>query len=354
VLGKIFIYTDGGSRGNPGPAAAAFVLRDEAQNELAAQGFFLGEATNNYAEYSAIVKALEAAGKFAAGNVVIYCDSELAVRQINGHYKVKNENIRPLFEQVMELLCKFESWQVQFIPREKNQKADALVNRALNLQRDVTESPDTKASTRKNPLRLALLISGGGRTMMNILDQIKAGRLNARIALVISSRSTVGGVEKANNAGLNVKIIRTKDFPETGSFSRRIEEELIKEKIELVVQGGWLCYWKIPHDFTNRVMNIHPALLPSFGGKGMWGHHVHQAVLDAGCKVSGCTVHFCTNEYDAGPIIVQRCCPVMPDDTADTLAERVFAEECIAYPQAIRLFAEEKIDVENNIVKILA
>lgn len=99
-------------------------------------------------------------------------------------------------------------------------------------------------------------------------------------------------------------------------------------------------------------MNIHPALLPSFGGKGMWGHHVHEAVLAAGCKVSGCTVHFCTNEYDEGPIIIQRCCPVKEGDTPDSLAERVFEQECIAYPEAIKLFAEGKPAVENGIVKI--
>ena len=99
-------------------------------------------------------------------------------------------------------------------------------------------------------------------------------------------------------------------------------------------------------------MNIHPALLPSFGGKGMWGHHVHEAVLNAGCKVSGCTVHFCTNEYDDGPIIIQRTCEVQNDDTPDTLAARVFEQECIAYPEAIGLFAAGRLSVENGITTI--
>lgn len=99
-------------------------------------------------------------------------------------------------------------------------------------------------------------------------------------------------------------------------------------------------------------MNIHPALLPAFGGKGMWGHNVHEAVLAAGCKVSGCTVHFCTNNYDEGPIIIQRCCSVKDDDTPDTLAERVFKEECIAYPDAVQLFIENRISVHGKIVKI--
>jgi folate-dependent phosphoribosylglycinamide formyltransferase PurN len=127
---------------------------------------------------------------------------------------------------------------------------------------------------------------------------------------------------------------------------------LTAANVELVIQGGWLCLWKIPARYENRVMNIHPALLPSFGGQGMWGHHVHEAVLKSGCKVSGCTVHFCTNEYDKGPIIVQRSCEAKDSDTPETLAARVFEQECFAYPQAIRLFADGKLSVENGIVKI--
>jgi len=99
-------------------------------------------------------------------------------------------------------------------------------------------------------------------------------------------------------------------------------------------------------------MNIHPALLPSFGGKGMYGHHVHEAVLARGCKVSGCTVHFVTNEYDAGPIIVQRAVPVLEGDDADTLAARVFEQECVAYPQAIRLFGAGKLRIEGSVVRV--
>ena len=116
--------------------------------------------------------------------------------------------------------------------------------------------------------------------------------------------------------------------------------------------AGFLHLWRFPAQLDGRVMNIHPALLPGFGGAGMYGHHVHEAVLKAGCKVSGCTVHFCTNEYDKGAIIVQRCCEVADDDDADSLAARVFEQECIAYPEAIRLFAQERLSVENGIVKV--
>ena len=159
-------------------------------------------------------------------------------------------------------------------------------------------------------------------------------------------------LERAKKAGLDVKIIRKKDYPDIEQLSKRIEEELVAANVDLVVQGGWLCLWKIPPRYENRVMNIHPALLPSFGGEGMWGHHVHEAVLAAGCKISGCTVHFCTNEYDKGPIILQRSCPVKNDDSPETLAARVFEQECIAYPQAIKLFAEDKLLVQNGTVKI--
>jgi phosphoribosylglycinamide formyltransferase-1 len=349
---KIVAYIDGGSRGNPGPAAAAFVLSDSAGTQLQAKAFFLGKTTNNVAEYTGLVKALEAAEQIGTGQLIIYSDSELLVRQVSGKYKVRSDQIRPLFQLAMDLLDHFKSWDVRHITRDKNKQADKLVNQALNLERDVECEP-TPAASNKRPVRLGVLISGGGTTLMNILEHIETGRLNATVAVVISSRSTVAGVERAKNAGLDVKIVRKKDYANIDKFSKRIEEVLVTAKVELVIQGGWLCLWKIPARYENRVMNIHPALLPSFGGQGMWGHHVHEAVLRSGCKISGCTVHFCTNEYDKGPIIVQRACEAKDSDTPDTLAARVFEQECIAYPQAIRLFADGKLHIQNNIVKIV-
>jgi formyltetrahydrofolate-dependent phosphoribosylglycinamide formyltransferase len=272
------------------------------------------------------------------------------VRQLNGQYKVKSDNIRPLFSRTIAMLGEFESWQVSHVARENNKQADELVNRALDLERDIEMK--NEGDKRVKPIRLGVLISGGGTTLMNIVECIRKGTLNAEVAVVISSRSTVAGVEKAKAAGLNVKIVRTKDHPDIDEFSKVIEQELVAANVDLVIQGGWLCLWKISQRFENKVMNIHPALLPSFGGQGMWGHHVHEAVLKAGCKVSGCTVHFCTNEYDSGPIILQRCCPVKDGDTPETLAARVFREECIAYPEAIRLFAEGRLAVQDGSVKI--
>ncbi len=188
--------------------------------------------------------------------------------------------------------------------------------------------------------------------MVNLAENIKGGDLDAEIVTVISSRSTVKGVERARSLSLEPAIIRVKDHPDVDEFSRCIQAELAENKVDLVLQCGWLCYWKIPRQYENRVMNIHPALLPSFGGQGMWGRHVHAAVLKAGCKVSGCTVHFVTNEYDAGSIIVQRNCPVLEDDDPDTLAARVFEQECLAYPEAVRLFAENRLIVRDGRVHI--
>jgi len=356
---EVIAHTDGASRGNPGPAAAGFILTDPDGTQLQAKAFFLGRNTNNVAEYTGVVQALEAAIKIDAKRLIVFSDSELLVKQINGEYKVKSEQIRPLFRQAVELLGRFENWKVQYVSRDKNKEADKLVNQALNLGKDVVHSEscskDKPVPETQNikSIRLGVLISGGGTTLMNILEYIKQGSLNAEVAVVICSRSTVTGVERAKKAGLNVKIIRKKDSPDIDEFSRRIEEELVAADVDLVVQGGWLCLWKIPARYENRVMNIHPALLPSFGGQGMWGHHVHEAVLAAGCKVSGCTVHFCTNEYDKGPIIVQRACEVRSDDTPDILAARVFEQECIAYPQAIKLFAEGRLRVQNCKVVII-
>ena len=360
---EIIIHTDGGSRGNPGPAAAGFVLTDSVGNKLDAKGFYLGPATNNVAEYTGIVKALQAALQLGAKRLTVFSDSELLVKQLNGEYKVKSDQIRPLFKKTVELLNEFEGWKLQHITRDKNKEADKLANRALNLEQDVTDTSHPAAAPQTNrqvqtkklerAIRLGVLISGGGTTLMNILEYIKQSKLNAEVAIVISSRSTVAGVEKAKNAGLEVKTIRKKDYPDIDQFSKRIEEELVAANVGLVVQGGWLCLWKIPARYENRVMNIHPALLPSFGGQGMWGHHVHEAVLKAGCKVSGCSVHFCSNEYDKGPIIVQRACEVKNDDTPQTLAARVFEQECIAYPHAIKLFAEGKLLVRDGVVNHL-
>lgn len=196
-----------------------------------------------------------------------------------------------------------------------------------------------------------MLLSGGGRTLLNLLHEIEAGRLDAEVAVVVASRECKG-IERSRGAGLDVSLVAYRQMPDTATYSARIAEVLDAAEVDLVIQAGFLSLWHIPPPYEQKVMNIHPALLPSFGGKGMYGHHVHEAVLAAGCKVSGCTVHFVTNEYDRGPIIVQRAVPVEEGDDADTLAARVFAQECIAYPEAVRLFGRGRLAIDGRVVRI--
>jgi formyltetrahydrofolate-dependent phosphoribosylglycinamide formyltransferase len=200
--------------------------------------------------------------------------------------------------------------------------------------------------------RLAVLLSSTGTTLQNFLDRIADGRLQAEIVVVISNRADAFGLFRAEQAGVPTAVVDRKAHPSRESFSQRIFELCREARADLVCLAGFLQLIQIPEDFQGRVMNIHPALVPAFCGKGYYGHHVHEAALAYGVKVSGCTVHFADNVYDHGPIILQRTVPVLDDDTADTLAARVFQEECEAYPEAIRLFAERRLRVEGRVVRI--
>lgn len=189
-------------------------------------------------------------------------------------------------------------------------------------------------------LRLGVLISGAGSTLANLLEQERAGRLGgARIVQVISSRSAVGGVAIARDAGLPVDIVRRREFPDVETFSAAIEARLSARACDLALLAGFLCYWRLSAAWMGRVLNIHPALLPRFGGKGMYGRHVHEAVLSAGERESGCTVHLVDNEYDHGLILAQARVPVLPEDTPDSLAARVMRAERELYPAVVRSVA---------------
>lgn len=201
-------------------------------------------------------------------------------------------------------------------------------------------------------LRLAALISGGGRTIVNLLDCIERGELDAEFVVAIASRPC-SGVQRLRDRGLPVEIVPYQEMPDVETYSSAINALLDSAEADLVLMGGFLSFWWIPARYYGRTMNIHPALLPGFGGKGLFGRRVHEAVLAAGCKVSGCTVHFASNEYDAGPIIVQRCVPVLEGDIPETLADRVFAKECVAYPEAVRLFAQDRLRIDGNVVHVL-
>ena len=202
------------------------------------------------------------------------------------------------------------------------------------------------------PIRLVVLISGGGTTLVNLVDKIRCGELDAEIPLVIASRADCAGIDKSRAAGLNCEVIARKQHASTAAFSEAIFARCRDVQADLVICCGFLALLEIPADFQLRVMNIHPALIPAFCGKGMHGRLVHEAVLARGCKVSGCTVHFMDNEYDHGPIIIQRTVPVLDDDTPDTLAARVFEQECAAYPEAIRLYAVGQLEVQGQRVRI--
>jgi len=198
-----------------------------------------------------------------------------------------------------------------------------------------------------------VLISGGGTTLQNLIDKIEAGSLAAEIALVVSSKADAYGLERARKHNIPTAAVEWKEIGDVAKFSDRISARLDRVRPDLIIMGGFLQLYRSPERYQGRIMNIHPALIPAFCGKGWYGHRVHEAVLEYGVKVTGCTVHFADNRYDHGPIILQRVVPVMDDDTPESLAARVFQEECRAYPEAIRLFAEGRLCIEGRRVRIL-
>lgn len=214
-------------------------------------------------------------------------------------------------------------------------------NRGMNAIRPLAAPLD-------RPIRLAVLISGGGTTLTNFLQKIASGELSATIPLVVASRPDCGGVARAQAAGLECVVVERKRHACVEDFSRAIFAHCREAKVDLVVLAGFLALLHVPDDFAWRVMNIHPALIPAFCGKGFYGHRVHEAVLARGVKVSGCTVHFADNHYDHGPIIVQKTVSVLDDDTPDTLAARVFFAECEAYPEAIRQYAAGRLEIDEH------
>jgi phosphoribosylglycinamide formyltransferase-1 len=189
--------------------------------------------------------------------------------------------------------------------------------------------------------KIAVFVSGGGRSLENLANEIAGGRLDARIAVIVSSTPKAFALERAARLGIPTVVIdpdrKLASASGTAQFSRDAFVAAESFGAELVVLAGFLRLLVIPDAWLGRVINIHPALLPSFGGKGMYGHRVHEAVIASGAMRSGCTVHYVTNEYDAGPILLQREVDVRADDTADSLAERVFEEEKRALPEAVRM-----------------
>ncbi len=191
-----------------------------------------------------------------------------------------------------------------------------------------------------HPFRLAILLSGSGRTLKNLIRQQKAGELAASINLVVSNRADVRGVTIAEEARIPT-VISEKGDATLEAWSTILFDHCRTANVDFVVMAGFLQLVRIPADFEHRVINIHPSLLPAFGGKGFYGNRVHAAVIEHGCTTSGCTVHFVDNEYDHGPILLQSQVPVKPDDTPESLAARVFLAECEALPEAINVLSKK-------------
>lgn len=201
-------------------------------------------------------------------------------------------------------------------------------------------------------MKIAVLISGGGTTLKNLIERIDAQSLNAEIALVVSNNRKAGGLDFAAAASINSKVISHKDFEGRDAFSDAIFAALRESGAELIVMGGFLRQLSIPDDFENRIINIHPSLIPSFCGKGNYGSRVHQGVLDYGCKLTGCTVHFVDDDYDHGPIVAQASVAVEVGDDVKSLAARVFEAECELLPKVINQIAEGRVKVTGRTVSV--
>jgi len=191
-------------------------------------------------------------------------------------------------------------------------------------------------------LNLAVLLSGSGRTLQNFIDLGAQGKLPVNIQVVISSKKDAYGLERAKKHNIPNYLVERKQYKSPEEHSAAINNILKQYPIDPITLAGFIHLYKIPTEYMGKVMNIHPALLPEFGGKGFYYNKVHEAVLQAGAKQSGCTVHFADNTYDTGPIILQKRVPILPNDNPETLSERVFEAELEAYPEAIRMFAEGK------------
>ena len=204
--------------------------------------------------------------------------------------------------------------------------------------------------------KIAVLVSGGGTNLQALIDAEGRGELGAgKITLVIASKPGVYALERAKNAGIDAVVLSRRDYASIADYSRALADKMTAEGIDLVVLAGFLTIIdeQVYNAFPNKILNVHPALIPSFCGKGFYGLYVHEAALKKGVKVSGATVHIVTPECDAGPIVLQKAVDVKEGDTPETLQKRIMEEaEWKILPKAVRLFCDDKITVENNKVYI--
>lgn len=210
------------------------------------------------------------------------------------------------------------------------------------------------STTPHTPVRVAVLLSGEGTTLESLCERIDAGDVPGHVVLVLSSRAEAGGLVRARRRGIPAVAVPRKAHRDAREFNDALHTELARHEVDLVACLGFLSPFELRGRFEGRALNTHPALIPAFCGKGFYGLRVHQAVIDAGVKVSGATVHFVDEEYDHGPIVLQRTVPVLDDDTPVTLAARVQALERELVPEAVRLFAAGRLEIRGRRVHIRA
>jgi formyltetrahydrofolate-dependent phosphoribosylglycinamide formyltransferase len=203
------------------------------------------------------------------------------------------------------------------------------------------------------PLRIGVLLSGSGTSLENLCERIDAGELPARVAAVLSSKEGAPGLERARRRGIPARAVPRRAHPEVKEFNDALHAALDPFDLDLVLLLGFLSPFELRGRFEGRALNVHPALVPAFSGTGFYGARVHEAVLAAGVKVTGATVHFVDEQYDHGPIVLQEAVPVLDDDTPATLAARVQAVERRLVPEAVRLYAAGRLRIEGRRVRIL-
>jgi len=203
-----------------------------------------------------------------------------------------------------------------------------------------------------SPLRVAVLLSGNGTSLENLLEHIEAGDVPAEVAVVISSKANAYGLERARKHGIPAVAVARKDHASLDAFNDALHAALEAHDVDLVALLGFLSLFQLRGRYEGRALNVHPALIPAFSGSGFYGRRVYEAVLAAGVKITGATVHFVDDEYDHGPILLQESVSVEADDTPDSLAARVTAVERRLVPRAIRLIAEGRVEIKDGVTRI--
>jgi len=204
-------------------------------------------------------------------------------------------------------------------------------------------------------LRLAVMASGGGTNLQAIIDAAESGEIDARVVMVISNNSTAGALQRARRHGIEAMHLSARQFASGEEFDRALLDAFLTRRVDMIILAGYMKLLSptVVRAFHHRILNIHPALLPCFGGPGMYGMRVHRAVIESGARYSGVTVHLVDEQYDHGPIVSQRVVPVGEDDTPETLAERVLVREHEIYKEVIQLFAQDRVRVEGQRVRLL-